>query len=330
MEKILLSSILLFSAEGFWSVVLLCIGIPLFILFIASLQLIFSFLFSDFYYPKDFKIKEEFLKNLFNHFVIGEKLSNTDLKEINFKSGRYFRYHYKLLDDIQNKEIGELIIDIPVLKFWARWILRRLNNLGDPANSSDGDTIDEKNNIWVVKIIVFNKIINQTKDNISSDSNQETLTLLEISDEELTKEIGLDAYESKVNQKEPSSSEPELVITNNNNINTKISQKSSLYVNFSQKQAIDELKKQQELFKLDVINEKEFERIKSELKLIILNNNNVKANLFFSTIDYFRNNYLVIIIIILLIVFFLSLLDISIIDFFENEKKMKVKSRGAI
>lgn len=118
--------------------------------------------------------------------------------------------------------------------------------------------------------------------------------------EKLTPEKKADVIAVKQNIEKPISKEKEV---------------KSKFSHLSQNAAIKELKKQKELLELEVISKNEYEKIKSELSLIILNKDSKDDDIVLKFIDFVKKNYMIIIIIIVIILFAFSFFDFGSDDF---------------
>jgi len=160
--------------------IVLVIGIYAIIMFKVFLYFIF-YSFRAYYSPVDYKKKAKYLEKKFDHFIIGKSLSDSNLQSIKFKFFENFQYPEFLLKNQKNKTILSIDKQIPIAKFWARWIERRISNIW-VIESKRKDNYKDKNLIWVVVINIL-----YTKSNNLKEDRQ--FTLLEISDKDLTKEI---------------------------------------------------------------------------------------------------------------------------------------------
>ena len=266
-----------------------------------------------FYYPNYRNEKIQFLQNEFKHIVIGESIKNIKLYPLAKK------HKSLLIKNPEKKIIHDIVITTPIIKKWARWfennmgVSESFNSLSSISNELLDNFIRDENidgkkfsdfNYWKVHIVLSFRY--------------QQILVLYISDDDL--EIKMNINSSKEITKIEEKSESKIIAHKTSYISK---QPTSLFVDFSKKEAISELKKQKELLELDLINKKEFDKIKGQLKLIIVDDGNVANNYFSSLFNFFRKYYLIIIIIILSIVFLLSLFDISIIDFFDEKPKKR-------
>ena len=260
--------------------IVLVIGIYAIIMFKTLLFLVF-YSFRAYYSPADYKRKESYLKKQFDHLKIDKKLNNITLKSVKFKSFKNFQYHNFLIKNQKKKTILSVDIDIPIAKFWARWIERRINNIWnlEPERS---DAKEVKNLIWKVSINISYEKNNNKKE-------ERHLTLFEISDEDLTTEI----YEPNVKK---SLKRNTLKNKSTNLINNEIKQLKkinkkdqinetdhSIYMpkskdikqnkdknkSMSKEEALNKLKEKKELLDLEIITQEEYDKVKDELKSII-------------------------------------------------------------
>ena len=170
---------------GIVQVTILVVGIFLIFLFKGILISFFK-LFEEYYSPFNYKRKESFLKSKFDHLIINKSLSQTELKSINFNSFNDFEYPYFLLKNQKNKTIESLFVNIPVVNFFARWIQRRILNILS-LEPERKDNKKDKNHVWEV-VLSISYIKSDKKKDVKE------LILLEISDEDLNKEMGLDSF----------------------------------------------------------------------------------------------------------------------------------------
>lgn len=250
---------------GIVQVTLLVVGIFLIFLFKTILFSFFK-LFEEYYSPFNYKRKESFLRSKFDHLIINKSLSQTELKSINFNSFNDFEYPNFLLKNQKNKIIDSLLVNIPVVNYFARWIQRRIFNILS-LEPERKDNKKDKNHVWEVVLS-----ISYIKSDKKKDVKQ--LILLEISDEDLNKEMGLDSF-----VKEPvSDTVPKLIVKDKVRFEGESKRKSVLEkspsLNLNKQDAIKKLKEKKELLDLEIITKEEYNKIKDELKSIIIKEDN--------------------------------------------------------
>ena len=177
------------------------------------------------------------------YLIINKSLSQTELKSINFNSFNDFEYPNFLLKNQKNKIIDSLFVNIPVVNFFARWIQRRILNILS-LEPKRKDNKKDKNHIWEVVLS-----ISYIKSDKKKDVKQ--LILLEISDEDLNKEMGLDSF-----VKEPG---PDLIVKDKVRFEGESKQKSVLEkpstLNLNKQDTILKLNEKKEIQNSSSINE---------------------------------------------------------------------------